>query len=157
RIGAVLGAVAIFTLVGFGLLSTGSQGVRGTVALASPDAARSNVEVRLDPPDGAEGALWFTATSWQGGGLLVDRLPRVAPGVYRTTGPVPITGEWKTMLRLHRDNALTALPIYLPADSAIPVPEIPAGGVLERSFGPEQKLLQRERKSAAGWLWAVAY
>ena len=28
---------------------------------------------------------------------------------------------------------------------------------MERAFGPEQKLLQRERKSAAGWLWGAAY
>ena len=28
---------------------------------------------------------------------------------------------------------------------------------MERAFGPEQKLLQRERKTAAGWLWGAAY
>src|SRR3954453_23444767 len=61
------------------------------------------------------------------------------------------------MLRLHAGNALTALPIYLPRDAAIPVKEIPAGPQLQRAFGPEQKLLQRERKTAAGWLWAAAY
>ena len=157
RVGAVLGAVAIFALVGFGLLSTGSQGVRATVTLASQDADRSQLTVRVDPEDGADSAEWFTATSWQGGGLVVDRLERVAPGEYRTTEPVPITGDWKTMLRLHRGTALTALPVYLPEDAAIPVKGIPAGERLDRAFGPEQKLLQRERKSAAGWLWAFAY
>ncbi len=69
-----------------------------------------------------------------------------------------MTGEWKTMIRLHRGNALTALPIYLPADPAIPVKGIPAEAQFERAFGPEQQLLQRERKAdVAGWLWAVAY
>ena len=105
----------------------------------------------------ATGAEWFTATSWQGGGLVVNRLREVSPGVYQTSEPLPITGEWKTMLRLHRDNALTALPVYLPEDPAIPVEGIPARAEVTREFGSEVKLLQRERKSAAGWLWAVAY
>jgi hypothetical protein len=61
------------------------------------------------------------------------------------------------MIRLHRGRALTALPIYLPADPAIPVEGIPTRATIERPFGPEQKLLQRERKTAAGWLWGAAY
>jgi hypothetical protein len=113
--------------------------------------------VRIDPPSGADDANWFTATSWQGGGLVVNRLQRIREGVYRTTQPVPLTGDWKTMLRLHRGHALTALPLYLPADPAIPVEGIPAHTSLDRAFGPEPQLLQRERKSAAGWLWAAAY
>jgi hypothetical protein len=113
--------------------------------------------VRLDPASGADDALWFTATAWQGGGLVVDRLERVRPGVYRSTRPLPLTGEWKTMLRLHRGNALTALPLYLPADEAIPVAGVAARPSVDRAFGPEQKLLQRERKTAASWLWAAAY
>jgi hypothetical protein len=157
RAAAVAGAVAIFALVGYGLLSTGNQGVRGTVQLANAGADRTSLSVRLDPRDGADGAEWFTATSWQGGGLVVNRLERVGPGEYRSTEPLPITGDWKTMLRLHRDNALTALPVYLPRDEAIPVPEIPAAQTLQRGFGPERKLLQRERKTAAGWLWGAAY
>ena len=28
---------------------------------------------------------------------------------------------------------------------------------MNRPFGPEQRLLQRERKTAAGWLWGAAY
>jgi hypothetical protein len=61
------------------------------------------------------------------------------------------------MIRLHSGHALTALPVYLPADPAIPVDGIPARAEVERAFGPEQKLLQRERKTAAGWLWGTAY
>jgi hypothetical protein len=208
RYAGVFAAFAIFALVGYGLLSGGSQGVRATVTItpatdapagttgserpaaadtassraatttaptrsAATDAATSRatspgrpaaavplagtVVVRLDPPSGADDALWFTATAWQGGGLVVNRLQRVRPGVYRSTRPVPLTGEWKTMLRLHRGDALTALPLYLPADEAIPVAGVAARPSLDRAFGPEQKLLQRERKSAASWLWAAAY
>jgi hypothetical protein len=116
-----------------------------------------NVSVRVSPRDGADDANWLTATSWQGGGLVVDRLRRAGAGVYRTTQPVPVHGDWKTMLRLHSGYALTALPVYLPADPAIPVRGIPAHASMERAFGPEQKLLQRERKTTAGWLWGAAY
>src|SRR4051794_2214847 len=74
RVGAVVGAAAIFVFVGYALLSTGTQGVRGTVSLSDAGASRTELTVRVDPRDGADGAEWFTATSWQGGGLIVDRL-----------------------------------------------------------------------------------
>jgi hypothetical protein len=153
RWAGVVAAVAIFAMVGYGLVSTGDQGVRATVTLSPSGEAL----VRVDPPSGADDANWLTATAWQGGGLVVDRLERVRAGVYRTTRPLPLGGDWKTMLRLHRGNALTALPLYLPSDPAIPVAGVPARASVERAFGPEQHILQRERKTAAGWLWAAAY
>jgi len=154
RVGALTGALAIFALVGYGLLSTGSQGVRGTVTLNAAHEAT----VRVEPTDGADEALWLTATAWQGGGLVVDRLERVAPGVYRSHDPLPLDGDWKTMIRLHSGNALTALPVYLPADPAIPVQGVPARASVTRDFGSERPLLQRERKTdVPGWLWAAAY
>lgn len=150
RPAAVLGAAAIFALTGYGLLSSGSQGLRGVVTIA-PDGS---AEVRVDARD----VNWLTATSWQGGGLVVDRLREVSPGVYRTNEPLRLEGDWKTMIRLHAGDAVTALPVYLPADPAVPVEGIAAAPVIERPFGPEQQLLQRERKAdVAGWLWAVAY
>ncbi len=122
-----------------------------------PSTRPATATVRVDPPNGADDANWLTATAWQGGGLVVDRLERTAPGVYRSTQPLPLDGDWKTMIRLHQGNALTALPVYLPADPAIPVAGVPARPQVERAFGNEQKLLQRERKTAAGWLWGTAY
>ena len=143
------GAVAIFALTAYGLVSSGSSGLRGTVTV---DGDRSCVRATC------EDANWFTATAWQGGGLVVDRLEEVAPGEYRTTQPIPLDGEWKTMIRLQSGRTLSALPVYLPGDPAIPVEGIPAAPAFTRDFGPEQQLLQRERKTGvAGWLWAVAY
>ena len=156
---AVVGAVAIFALTGFALRLR-----RAARACAGPSPDRrgpgtATPTVRSRPPTAPTTPTGSTATAWQGGGLVVDRLERVAPGVYRTTEPIPVDGEWKTMIRLHTGNTLTALPVYLPADPAIPVEGVPAERAVRRAtFGPEQQLLQRERKSdAPGWLWAVAY
>ena len=130
RIAGAVSSLAVFGLIGYGLLSTGQSGVRGTVALS----ADGNAVVRLEPRDAADDANWLTATSWQGGGLVVDRLERVSEGVYRTTEPMPVTGDWKTMIRLHSGNALTALGVYLPADPAIPVAGIPARPEFDRGL-----------------------
>ena len=111
----------------------------------------------MDPPDAAVDANWFDVTAWQGGGLVVDPLKRIGPGVYRTTEPIPVYGNWKAMVRLHEGDSLTALPIYLPRDAAIPVGEVPAPARFTRAFGDEHELLQREQKGGGPALVAIAY
>ena len=114
--------------------------------------------VRFDPPDAADGAEWLTATAWQGDGLVVDRLERVREGVYRTTEPIPVHGNWKAMIRLQRGNALDGAPIFLPDDPAIPAAEVPAPRSFTRELVPDIELLQREQKTdVAGALTAIAY
>ena len=88
-------------------------------------------------------------TAWQGGGLVVDRLERVGPGRYRTTEPIPVHGNWKALVRLHAGNSLTALPVFLPEDKAIPAREVPATASFTRDFVPDHEILQREQKAAA--------
>ena len=83
-------------------------------------------------------------TSWQGGGLVVDRLHRVAEGVYQTTKAIPVYGKWKTMLRLENGRGVRAVPIYLPADPAIPAKAVPARDSFTRPFVRDKKVLQRE-------------
>jgi hypothetical protein len=119
--------------------------------------AGDGATIALHPRDGAAHAEWLTLTSWQGGGLDVDRLRETAPGVFHTTRPMPAGGSWKTMVRLHSGYALTAVPVYLPADPAIPVAKVAAPARFTRPFGNEHKILQREQKTAAGWLWGAAY
>ena len=46
--------------------------------------------MKVDPPDAASGADWFTVTAWHGarqgdGGLVIRTLHRTGPGVYRKT------------------------------------------------------------------------
>jgi hypothetical protein len=141
-----------------GLIATVPRDVRATFAIddVSTDPRTANISVRLDPADAVDDPSWVQITAWQGQGLVVQPLERTGPGAYRTTAPVPIDRDWKTMLRLHDGRVLTAVPIYLPADAAIPAQEIRADDGMTRPATPEKSLLQRERKNAPAWLWNTA-
>ena len=76
----------------------------------------------------------MTILAWQGRmqndrGLVIDRLKQVGPGHYVSNRPLPVWGSWKTLLRVQDGRTMTAVPIWAPADDAIPAPEIPAHGV----------------------------
>ena len=152
--------VAVGVCVGYSLMTSVPEGVRATVQLteARPDPQREvRATVRIDPPSAADGAAWVQVTSWQGGGLVVDRLQRTGPGEYRSTQPVPVYGNWKALLRLHDGATLAAVPIFLPRDEAIPAPEVPATSRFTREFREEVTYLQRERRDdVPGWLFAAA-
>jgi hypothetical protein len=52
---------------------------------------------------------------------------------------------------------MASVPVYLPADPAIPVAGIPALARVTRALVSDVSLMQRERKTGVpGWLWAVA-
>ena len=160
RRAAVCSAIVVAALVGYGLYTSPQEGVSAQVTLhdvPSKNGREVEATIRLSPPNAAAGAEWFDVTAWQGGGLVVDPLEKVADGVYRTTEPIPVYGNWKTMVRFHKGNSLTALPIYLPRDAAIPVGEVPAPAHFTRSFGSEHKLLQREQKGGSPALVVLAY
>lgn len=128
-------------------LTTLSAGPQRTVAAT----------FHLTPTSAAKDAQWVTVTAWQGGGLVVDRLRRTAPGVYATTEPIPVGGKWKTMLRISRGRALDAIPIYLPNDPAIPAAEVKAPATFTRAFTRDKKILQREAIGGDLWLAIPAY
>jgi hypothetical protein len=115
------------------------------------------VDVEIDP-DLVADSYWFNVTSWQGGGMVRTDLVEVSPGHYRTEKAVPLTGDWKTLFRLHLPtHDLMAAPIYMPADEAIPAPEVPAVSDT-RAFVQESLILRREQKpDLPGWLWGVGY
>jgi hypothetical protein len=82
----------------------------------------------------------------------------VREGVYRTTEPIPVHGNWKALIRLQRGNAIDGAPIFLPDDPAIPAAEVPAPASFARELVPDTQLLQREQKAdVAGSLSAIAY
>jgi hypothetical protein len=160
RLGACLSAATIALLTVFALHTPADSGVSARVALHNVGSGPERMigaTVHLTPRDAAENANWFDVTAWQGGGLVVDPLERVAPGTYRTTEPIPADGDWKTMIRLHKGSSLTAVPIYLPLDAAIPAAEVPAKASFTRSFVDETQILQREKTGGSPALVAIAY
>ena len=153
---------AVFLVTGYGLRASEPEGVRAIVQLTDAESGErggrhANARVTLEPRDAADDALWLNATSWQGGGLVVDRLRRVGPGVYETTEPIPVAGDWKTLVRLHRGDQIAGVPVYLPRDEAIPAPAVAAGDGFTREFVPDRKILQREAKEASGAVTAFGY
>jgi hypothetical protein len=123
--------------------------------MVSADVMISPTTMVSDHPD------WLTILSWQGRmqnnrGLMIDKLAKVGPGHYRSTQPVPVWGDWKTLLRVQDGRTMTAVPIYEPADDAIPAPEVPALASSTRPFVLEVTILQRERdQSAPAWLFTA--
>ncbi|HEY6425455.1 MAG TPA: hypothetical protein VIY28_19870 [Pseudonocardiaceae bacterium] len=152
----VLGAA-----VANGLVITVPDGVRAEITLtdvAGPGPIRTGqAVVRITPATAVDQPSWLTITSWQGGGLYVDHLVPVGDGSYRTAGPVPLSGSWKTLVRLQDGRTLTAVPIYLPADAVLGKPEIPALPQVTRDAVKETQIMQRERKEGVpDWLWSTA-
>ncbi|GLC09746.1 hypothetical protein Mkiyose1384_43450 [Mycobacterium kiyosense] len=123
--------------------------------MVSADVQLNPANMVSDNPD------WLTILSWQGGmenrrGLVIDRLERVGPGHYRSTQPIPVWGKWKTLLRAQDGYTMTAVPIWEPADDAIPAAEVPALANSTRPFVQEITILQRERdQNAPVWLFNV--
>ncbi|MET0128934.1 MAG: hypothetical protein ABW249_10110 [Solirubrobacterales bacterium] len=158
---AAVATVAIVAVVGLNVGDQTASGWRAQVELTDVKTGPErtvDATVRLDPATLGDDAYWVQALGWQGGGLVVDQLERVSPGVYETTRPIPVHGTWKTLIRLQRDNYVAGLPVYLPRDSAIPAPAVTAPARFERAFTDETEILQREQKSdVPSYLAAIAY
>ena len=151
------GLAVIGVLMVNGLVTADPHGVRADVQLSKAGPGEVNATVKFDPPSAADKAQWVQTTAWQGGGLRVDQLKKVREGIYRTNEPLPVTGDWKSLVRLHRGRELAGIPVYLPADPAIPAKGVPARPSFERPMVDETKVLQRELKDdVPGWLWGAA-
>lgn len=129
---------------------------------SAPGKRMVSADVQLQPADMVSAHPdWVTILSWQGRmendrGLQIDRLEKVGPGHYRSTRPLPVWGSWKTLLRIQDGYTMTAVPIYEPADDAIPAPEVPALSAMNRPFVQEITILQRERdQNAPVWLFTA--
>ena len=123
--------------------------MRAQVALeevTSGEQRTANATVRFDPADAPENADWVRGIAWQGGGLVDAPIEEVEPGVWRTTEPLPLYGNWKALIRFHEGSSILGLPVYLPEDPAIPAEGVAAPQSFERAFIPEKQILQRELK-----------
>jgi hypothetical protein len=159
-----LGFVAIFLMVGYGLnVDNDAKGATAHFQLSNAQGGSDggryvDAKVTLDPRSAAGKPNWMTVTAWQGKGkLVVNRLEKIGEGVYQTTQPIPVHGDWKALLRVHKDNAILGAPIYLPNDPAIPAKGVPAKADMTRPLTSDHKILQRESKSASGILPLLAY
>jgi hypothetical protein len=153
--------VALVAALAYALPSSAGDPVTARVSLDEVRPAPQRevaATVRLDPADAAADAEWFNVTAWQGGGSRLVRMRRVAPGTYRSTAPIPVHGSWKSILRLHRGDAIAGMPLFMPRDEAIPAAEVPAAASFERAFALDRENLQREQKDGvAGGLTLGAY
>ncbi len=155
-----IAAAAIVACIAFPLPMNAGRPLTASVALTPlSHGSEQTVAARitLRPRNAAQDAQWLTVTAWQGGGLVVDRLHRLAEGVYDTTKPIPVSGNWKAMLRIGNGRALDASPIYMPADPDIPAAAIPAQAKFTRPFVRDKKILQREAVGGSVWLATPAY
>ncbi|MBV8305773.1 MAG: hypothetical protein JOZ04_16310, partial [Acidimicrobiia bacterium] len=164
RAAAAALVLAVLALLALPLTST-VHPYRADLAMDPPlgiPAGRVHVTLHMHPADTAQGAQWFNVTAWQGarqgnGGLVIKDLHETSPGVYQTDGMVPVYGEWKALVRLHKGRSMMALPIYLPADPAIPAPQVPPWPTVTRPFVREKSILQREAVGGSQWLQRPAY
>lgn len=115
------------------------------------------VTARFADAAAAERAMSIMTISWQGGGVVSNVMEQVAPGVYRTTEPIPVGGSWKTVTRMQLGRRMLAVPIELPADPGIPVEGHRNPGTETQQMRNELLLLQRERRDdVPDWLWLPA-
>ena len=156
-------AAAVAALVGFALYKPADEGVRGTVSIA---------EVAQRP--GPRGQRHGPARSARRGrrrrvahrDLVAGRRARArrpaahrsSPGVYETTEPVPRVRQLEDDDPApHTATRSPAIPIYLPEDAAIPVPEVPATAARPASSSPTTRSSSASRRPLRAGCWAVAY
>ena len=72
---------------------------------------------------------------------------------------MPVNGTWKALIRLQRGNSVAGMPIYLPADIAIPAPAVNGEAELRRAASPTRPRSSSASRSRAcrGYLAALAY
>ncbi|MDX6248046.1 MAG: hypothetical protein QOF10_1406 [Kribbellaceae bacterium] len=161
QLGAI-GLVAVLAALFFCVPRSADPGVSATVSLdrvATGSEPTAYVTVKLRPADAAEGARWFEAMAWQGGGLMTHRMQKVADGTYRSAQPLPMYGKWKSMIRLHQGQRdMVASWVYAPEDLAIEKPAIQVSDGQTVEFISEQQVLRREeRTDVPRWMWNGGY
>ena len=126
------------------------NGPTGAVQLQRVGNGNALVHVTLTPANAAKGAHWFQATTWQGGTLVLADMKPEGNGRYVSSKPLPVDGPGKTLVRLHTGYKMVAIPVHMPADPELNIPEIPA---VDRTshFVREGRYLMRESHGGAAW------
>jgi hypothetical protein len=157
RLLAGAAALAFIALGANALIHSEQPGVRASVSLRPAGPGQAYVTARFDPPSATKNAEWVDGLAWQGDGLIVTHLRHVGGGTWTTTRPLPLTGPWKTMLRVHKGRSLLSAGLYMRADPAIPFKGLRAADGSTQTMVYDQRLLQLERKpNTPAYLWMPA-
>jgi hypothetical protein len=148
---------------------------------ATEERCEAIVTVTYNKPEIIEDAAWHYFLAWQGrgpggkikdvsqdpvaevGGVVrVEMIETDVPGQYRSEHPVPLYGQWKSMIRLHSlPTEMGALPLHFPDDPAITSDrgrEIHTASGTTVDVADEKPFLQREQKDdVPGWLFTLGY
>jgi hypothetical protein len=142
---AVLAVAGLTLLVCLALPMPRATGdVTATIRIIDRAGGFANVDVRLDPANAADEARFFQAGAWAGGGLDLANMERVGAGHYVSEHRIPISGAWKSLLRLHRGGEMMAIALHLPSDPELNKPELVAQEKT-MAFQPEPRYLLREQ------------
>ena len=129
-----------------------------TVETASAGAGLVDVTVTFDRPVVAEDADRFNVLAWQGDAKSVQVLMRqIDEDSWRSEGPVPAGGRWKTIVRLASGSVVAGLPVALPEDEEIGAPEIPLVASRTVPVARDTKLLMREARAGESLPAILAY
>jgi hypothetical protein len=153
---AIAGLAALIALA-FPLPRTGGDGTRAALAMTPAGPGHVNLNVKLDPPNGATNADWFEVLAWQGREKRrIVALEQSGPGRFRAAAPIPVTGNWKALVRLAKGPHLMAMPVYLAPSPTADRPAVPpqarSGAMTSDTFQ-----LQREATGGPTWLTSTAY
>jgi hypothetical protein len=89
--------------------------------------------------------------------MIVHHMKHVSGGTWTTTKALPLSGRWKTMLRIHKGRSLLAAGLYLRPDPAIPFKGLRAANGSTQTLVYDQHFLQLERKpNTPVYLWTPA-
>jgi hypothetical protein len=115
------------------------------------------VRVQLTPADAAQGADWFRIAAWEGGSILNVPLQQVDRGVYVAARPVPVGGDWKSMVYLGKGSVLAAAPISFPPEPDQGLPWITVQPQRTAPLAAAQTLLMREAHGGGAAMASIAY
>jgi NAD(P)-dependent dehydrogenase (short-subunit alcohol dehydrogenase family) len=154
---AVGGALAVIALAVAVPLPRQAPAASAHVQTTPAGEGWVHVEVRVEPPEAVTGADRFEVMSWQGDGHQNARLAPAGDGAWVTEVPVPVSGEWKSMVRVARGAELGAVPVYLPADPEIGASAVPVAAERTSPFLSDDAVLLREATEGPAWPGVVGY
>ena len=152
---ALAGAAVVACLVA--PLPRSSAPYEATTTTTPAGRGAVDLTVAVDPPEAVERVDMFEVMSWQGGRLVITPLEEQSHGVYRSQEPVPVGGDWKSMVRIADKDVMAAVPVFMPRDDEIGASEIPVVPERTVAFRRDTELLMREAHEGAAWPATVAY